>query len=343
MLIYFSLKKNAASDYGRWYRYELPEWQTAKDNWLYYLGHAGEESTALLAFLRAYFDAYWWWGCYVDFDFCDQLVKEWQYRETTEHSRQVLALVKKFQESCPKETQDRRSEICWLKVEAALLQLRKLAGLDGDPSQWMDEEQRHVRGITDIFLAEVCRFGRSDHEQAAKWYQEASELFEKDNDRWDMAWLLHHFADMNYERGTTDAALKQLQQSLELGASEQDPEVVAQAYRVRGDIFLSSGDMKQAARSFQRALFHAYRFQAEPSSPDPYTVEFYSQMVGHVMEKLKTLYMENKAKAIELSVAMHSFWLPYWKQSEASSVTPDIARMWGEGRMEELKACIFPR
>ena len=334
-------KKDAASDYSRWYHYELPEWQAAKDNWLYYLSHAGEESTALLAFLRAYFDAFWWWGCYVDFDFCDQLIKEWQHREMTEHGRQVLILVRKFQHSYPKETQDRRSKN-WLEVGAALLQLRELAQLDGDPSQWTDEERRHVRGITDIFLAEVYRFGHNNYEQAAKWYQDAFELFEKNGDHWDMAWLLYHFADMNYGCGAPDTALEQLQQSLVWGKSEQDPEVIALAYRVRGDILLSLGDMERAAKNFQHALFQAYRFQAEPSFPDPYTVEFYSQMVGHVLEKLKTLYTKNRAEAIELSFAIHKFWLPYWKQSKVPSATPDIARMWNEGRMEELNACMFP-
>lgn len=330
-------KKDAASDYGRWYRYELPEWQTAKNNWLYYLSHAGEESTALLAFLHAYFDAFWWWGCYLDFAFCDQLVQEWQQRETSEQGRQVLALVRKFQHAYPKETQDRRSKT-WTEVEAALLQLHEMAGLDGDPSQWTDEERRHVRGITDIFLAEVSRFGRDDYEQAAKWYREAFELFEKNGDDWDMAWLLYHFSDMNFQRGETSAALEQLQQSLVLGASEQDPEVIALAYRVRGDIFLAAGELKQAAENFQRALFHAYRFQVEPLSPDPYTVEFYAQMIHHVLEQLKSFHARQKSQAVALSLDLHNFWTPGWKQSGI----PDVERLWEEGDMEKLQAGLFP-
>lgn len=333
--------KDAASDYGRWYRYELPEWQTAKDNWLYYLSHAGEESTALLAFLRAYFDAFWWWGCYLDFAFCDQLVKEWQQRETSENGRQVLALARKFQYAYPKETQDRHSKT-WPEVEAALMQLHAMAGLDGDPAQWTDQERRHVRGITNIFLAEACRFGRDDYAQAAKWYQEAFDLFEKNGDDWDMAWILYHFADMNAQHGGANKALQQLQQSLELGKSEQDPEVIALAYRVRGDIFLAAGEFKQAAENFQHALFHAYRFQVEPLSPDPYTVEFYAQMVSHVLERLQALHAPQKAQAVALSLDLRNFWAPWWKLSGAPAAVPDVERLWEEGGMEKLQAALFP-
>lgn len=333
--------KDAASDYGRWYRYETPEWQTAKDNWLYYLSHAGEEAPALLAFLRAYFDAFWWWGCYLDFAFCDQLAKEWQQRETSEHGRQVLALVRKFQHAYPKETQDRRSK-AWPEVEAALLQLHAMAGLDGDPSQWTDKERRHVRGITDIFLAEVSRFGRDDFEQAAKWYQEASELFEKNGDDWDMAWLQYHFADMNVQRGEPDVALQQLQRSLALGTLERDPEVVAQAYRVRGDIFLAAGELQQAAENFNYALFHAYRFQVEPLSPDPYTVEFYAQMASHVLQQLKAFRARQESQAVALSLELRGFWEPWWKLSGAPDALPDVERLLEEGDMAKLQAALFP-
>jgi tetratricopeptide (TPR) repeat protein len=331
----------ADGDYAGWYRYESKEWQAAKNNWLYYLSQSGDESTTALAFLTAYFDAFWWWGCYLDFAYCDQLIKEWQQKESSERDKQILTLVRKFQDAYPKETEDRHATT-WSEVETALVQLLQLAGLDGDPSQWPDEERRHVRGLADIFRAEVYRFGCNQPETAAICYQEALDLFGKNGDHWDMAWVLYHFAEMNFERGKADIALDQLHQSLQLGVAEKDPEVIAHAYRVRGDIFLSLNDMEHAADSYQRAVFHAYRFQADPAPPDPYTVQFYAQMVEHVMEKLKKLYAMRKSDAISLSQGMHEFWTPAWQLSGTPAVAPDLSGLWDEGSMVELKPYMFP-
>ncbi|HJV97264.1 MAG TPA: NB-ARC domain-containing protein, partial [Albitalea sp.] len=65
--------------YSAMYRYEDPEWTDCQDNWLYYLAQTGDDAQANLAFLRAWFDGFWWWSCFTGegFDFCDQLLGEW--------------------------------------------------------------------------------------------------------------------------------------------------------------------------------------------------------------------------------------------------------------------------
>lgn len=331
----------AAGGYAGWYRYESKEWQAAKNNWLYYLSHASDESVAALAFLRAYLDAFWWWGCYLDFSFCDQLVKEWQQREFSERDREILTLVQRFQDAYPKETEDRHSS-AWSEVEAALEQLLRLVGLDDDPSQWSSEEHRHVRALADIFQAEVCRFGRSEPGVATRWYQEAHDLFKKNGDHWAMAWVLYHLAETNFGLGRVDIAMDQLRQSLTLGRSERDPEVVALAYRARGDILLSLNDMASAGESYRRAVFHAYRFQVEPAAPDPYTVRFYSHMLERVLVKIMKLYETRKADAIALSVAMHQCWAPSWQLTGVPLAAPDFPRLLGEGDIREIRARMFP-
>ncbi|HEX5127737.1 MAG TPA: NB-ARC domain-containing protein, partial [Rhodocyclaceae bacterium] len=62
--------------YQGWYRYENIEWQNCKDDWLYHLAHTDEKNLSTLVFLRAWFDGFWWWGCFLDFNFCDQLLRE---------------------------------------------------------------------------------------------------------------------------------------------------------------------------------------------------------------------------------------------------------------------------
>ncbi len=331
----------ADGDYAGWYRYESRAWQAAKNNWLYYLGHSGADSTTALAFLRAYFDAFWWWGCYLDFAYCDQLIKEWQQSDYAGRDGEILALVRKFQDAYPKETENRHTS-AWTEVAAALEKLLQLAGLDGDPTHWPEEERRHVRGLTDIFRAEVDRFGRRDPDAAARWYQEAAGLFAGIGDRWDQAWVLYHFAELNFERGLTDTALDQLRLSLSLGVAENDPEVISLAHRVRGDIFLSLNDLERATDDYNRALFHAYRFQVEPTPPDPYTVQFYAQTAARILKKLNGLYRTQQPDALSLTAALRQFWTPARPLFDTATATPDFARMWQAGEVPALKASMFP-
>ena len=65
--------------YGNAYIYEKPEWQLNKREWLYHRGHASSDPAkrqALVEFARIFLEAFWWWGNYVHFDFCDQLVAD---------------------------------------------------------------------------------------------------------------------------------------------------------------------------------------------------------------------------------------------------------------------------
>lgn len=320
-----------AQDYSGWYRYENPQWQGQKDSWLYHLSQAGDASAETLsAFLRAYFDAFWWWGCFLEFRFCNQLIKEWQQRQSSAESLRMLDLVKEFQDLYPKETETGRAGN-WSRVEEVLKELRRLIGIDGDAAALTQPEHRHVRGLTDIFLAEVARFGGNDRERAAQWYDEAYVLFDRNGDDWDKAWVLFHAADSNHERGRDEEALQQADASLQLGRSKRDPEVLALACRLQGDIFLAQGKLPRALEQYQRALFHAYRFQSDPANPDAYTVTFYSQMVARILARMEKLSASEQSVA---SLLMHDFWPP-----EAGLANAQAAAC----NAEAWKAFLFPR
>ena len=79
----------ASLSYDSWYRYEDPAWQAAKREWLYHQTRAsssgkGERELGRLRFTRVFLDAFWWWGCYLDFPFCQTLLDDW--RTTQEDS-----------------------------------------------------------------------------------------------------------------------------------------------------------------------------------------------------------------------------------------------------------------
>ena len=72
------MQQNGVTDqYALWYRYEYGEWQADVGNWLYYLAASGDTPGSTVAFLRVYFDAWWWWGFFQPFRICEKLTQEW--------------------------------------------------------------------------------------------------------------------------------------------------------------------------------------------------------------------------------------------------------------------------
>ncbi len=149
--------------YLGWYRYEQTDWQATKDAWLYHLAHAGNAVSGVQAFLRVYFDAFWWWGYYQRFPFCERLLLEWQQRRSVDPKvRLGLEQLATFQAAYP-EGYEKAARGDWAKVEHALTRLRQSLGLEGEISSIHDEDARRVRGFTDFLLAEAYAYGRHDH------------------------------------------------------------------------------------------------------------------------------------------------------------------------------------
>jgi hypothetical protein len=277
--------------YLRWLRYETPEWLAALDNWLHHLSHVGDEAESLMAFLETYLNAFWWWGCFVEYEFCAQLIEALQQSGLSNSGRQLVTLLRRFQDNYAIEslTLTHRKQGCWKVVAETLLELKNFIGLDCPIGDLADSERRHVRALLDIFLAEAYRFGEGDLATAAKWYGEACELFKANSDRWDLAFTLYHLADLNLEFRQYDSGLTHSKEALSLGLAEGDPEVVADIYRVRGDLCIARGELERAVENYLLAVFHAYRFQVEPCPPDAYTVTFYFRMVRDVLARLEVL------------------------------------------------------
>ncbi|MEC5384282.1 NB-ARC domain-containing protein [Uliginosibacterium sp. H3] len=295
------------SGYGQWYRYENRAWGDAKDDWLYHLGRAGEFKTVVTAFLRAWFDGFWWWGCFLEFHFCDQLLLEWQQRDIRPESREGLRLLTRFKEVYPKETEDRHAGN-WDEVSSILVELRRRAGLADEGSMPTRGDARHLHGMTSIFLAEARRFGARDYVGAEAFYRDALDQFIAKNDDWDTAWVYYHLADMLVEAGRPADAQSLCQLGLQLGVSEDDPEVQANLWRVLGDIAVAAQDHAAAAQAWGSAVEHAYRFQVEPIAPDPYTIRFYAQVVEQVCKRLVCLHDKTTDAALTLAVALRDGW-----------------------------------
>jgi hypothetical protein len=125
-LIAYDKERKDESSYLRWYRYESHEWQVLIAEWLYHLKYTPERGLARFMFLKVYFDAFWWWGAYESFPFCERLLSEWRRTQMSGDDKNWFRHVLNFHESYPTGYQ-KRGKGRWDHVQTALCCLRHLA------------------------------------------------------------------------------------------------------------------------------------------------------------------------------------------------------------------------
>lgn len=357
-----------AQPYLRQFRYVDPIWLAAMTSFLTHLGYT-DPTYANLQLARLYFDAFWWWGCYVPFPFCEQLVEQWQARRASPQDLQWLGLVKQFHQAYPT-GYEKAGKGDWAAVEQALIELRALGELgetEGDPSQ-LDAERLHVRGITDIFLAEARRYRDAHDPLALNYYAEAQAIFKtgaqtSDDDAWNLPWVLWHQADLHLERGENDLALEKAARARRRAAwgDEQagrsdgriiqgveqvcalDNEIIANCYRVEADARWQQGDVPRAFSAYARAVLHAYIFLGCPVPPNFYTVAFYQEMTTRTLQRLEKLLAAGRPEeAARAAAQLHAFWQPFWQATGGVLETEDPAALLGASQMDRLAQLLFP-
>jgi hypothetical protein len=287
-----------ALPYEAWYRYEQPEWQRMLRDWLHHQREAAhteaERERARLKFARIFLDAFWWWGCYVDFPFCDELLADWgrARHDDVDWVQDLRLLLDSYPTGWRKH--GKRS---WLDVNAALVGVKESCGIAGDAAQLRGPDARHTRGLVDNFLAHSCRYRtvaddaarRKQHERAAGYYAEAATLFAKES--WELAWTLFETAELRAHAGQLDAARETWRRAAALARDEEDRELAANLHRLRADVRWQAGDRGGAFDAHGHALLHAYLFQCRTPSrrPDTYTVAFYLEQVERAHERLQAL------------------------------------------------------
>lgn len=319
-----AFQSGSDANYGAMYRYENPDWQDCQDNWLYYFSQTGYDAEASLSFLHVWFDGFWWWSCFTDegYDFCDQLLLEWENRLSSSANAppsslpdmrlqrrvQGLEMLRRFKRAYPKETVDRDSGT-WPEVVETLGSIRSMAGLDGDVSQLDRPGARHVRALTDLFLAEAARFGQRSLGAAETYYREALALFRVDQDFWNIAWALYHLANMFGESWEYSAIPALCEESLALGMTGSDFEIVALNHRLLGDAALANGDVPGCLKNYRKAVEYAYRFQVDPAEPDDYTIQFYADIAERICQKLLASAGAEPDMAQEIAAGLRQGWL----------------------------------
>ncbi|MGH3852180.1 MAG: hypothetical protein ACRDR6_01505 [Pseudonocardiaceae bacterium] len=338
--------------YGEAFIYEDPVWQRGKREWLYHRGHATSKDArekALLDFTRVFLDAFWWWGSYIHFDFCDQLIADlgrlaaqqaappWPDLATLHQA--LRCIVQKYP---LRSVQFKDAE--WADIRAALLTVQSLCGLqDHDPRT---KDERHVEALLRVFLAHTWRYQACERPEADQDYKRAAELFARDDD-WSEPWVAFERADLRLERNEADAVPDLWREAASLVQPHEvedkpDEELISNLHRLRGDCCWASGEQARSATWYGRAVLHAYLFHVVGGPPDDYTLQFYVDIRARALSRLFEVWPEDQNAAVQLATEMaRAFPSTHGREPPR---TPDRLReLLGDDKPVPLAHALFPR
>jgi len=301
-----SIEDGMVDGYAGWYRYERPDWQHAKSEWLYHsssLPDAGELTRA--RFVLVFLEAFYFWGCYQPFEFNRTLLWEWHRADDPfdESPREPSSTV-------PEEDAQLREALTflldhyppgyvkvsdrWGELRARLKRIERLCGL-GRGGRLRDPDGDRAKALLRVFMAHTQRYQVPPAPGADADYRAALEAFVAQDDGWMEAWLQYERADLAIDEGRSDAAVEALRSSgTRLGAlvadgDDWDEELLANLCRASGDVLWACHQTDEAMAFYGRAVLHAYRFQGIPHSPDEYTQRFYDEITSRVQDRLREL------------------------------------------------------
>ncbi|WP_404386494.1 tetratricopeptide repeat protein [Knoellia locipacati] len=372
---YYFARLKSRSDYGEMFTYEQPATQSLLRKWLRQLVNTKDESS-YLEVASIYFDAFWWWGNYVHFDFCDVLVEDLADLATTVPDNARMAefadALRRFGHHYPyrakhrRQFDDRHQSADWEQVRGALYDILDHCGLlarrtsrragaaaaapaVAAAAKGLDTT-RQVTGLIDVFMAHSHRY-EGTIDLALEHYESAAATLEGMRGNWDFAWVVFEHADTLFEAGRVAEALRGAERAAAIHAQiedDVDDELVANLHRLRGDCLWSTGDHEAALRECASAVLHAYLFHHAGESPDDYTMQFYFEIRGRALERLLALRDSGDRAALVrgIEAVVGSMPTSRWPRPDpeglademASLSVPDLAdRLFARGpKVEEL-------
>ncbi len=343
------------TSFESWYFYEKPEFQALERDWLYHLSRlpGSNRRDGRIDIARMFLDAFWWWGNYVPFPFCEQILDDWDAATSDEgEDHDWHGALKTVYDKYPKEWQKKADTPAaqWTEVRRALLFIWMRGGFD--QVQRDDRRMRHVRGLLDFFLAEAARYLDPDDQAAEERLDDAKAQFEANGDEWNAAWAEYHRADLAVFRKQAYAATM-ARESAERHPDLDDHEVLANLHRVCADaqwLLREPGNALdahagEALDAHARAVLHAYKCQVREFQ-DNYTDAFQQEMIDRSVDRLAALHADGQDQVLRSACArIRSFFGPYWRAVGAGPVADvglDVVRALDEGRLDDVAGLLFP-
>ena len=308
-----------------YYRFDQASWQEAKARYLFHLSHLPDRMVDRVAYTGLFFDAFWWFGQYVRFEYCGQLLLEWdRSRREDPDDRKWFEVMKAFVRAFPIGPFKRGRGDLRAALDA-LTTVRELAGVDGRSSKTDPDERRHVGAVTDQFLGQCHQF-LDQFDQAEECYQRSIDRLEAGSEWWEAAWAHYFLAGLEVDRCRPEEADRLWRASLSLDQAhprpDPDVELRANLYRIEADVAWLGRATAGALASYGLATFYAYRLSSASHPPDLYALAFYREMKRHLALRLGELVAANRVGEAEASVAsLQSLWTPYWA---AAGMVPPV-------------------
>ncbi len=286
------------SAYERWFRNEDRAWQSWTSEWLHHCGmlrRPEARQAARLELARIFLDAFWWWGYYVSFPFCAELLADWELTQP-ESERAWSEALRTLLDSYPLGYQ-KLDAGDWPKVADAMRTIRDLGDLNRHVSHEdrpgasareakVAANRRRVRALTSLFRAHSFRFRSEMADLALADYEDALTYLSDDSVA--VAWTTFELAELKLELGDKAGAVAGIGEAAPEAEEEVDYELLANLHRLRGDVaFRSAADASAIGSSAGKAVLRAFAFLLP--TPDFYTQAFYREQRERLAERLVEL------------------------------------------------------
>jgi hypothetical protein len=337
-----------------WYRLEDRRFQTLEKEWLYHVSQltGRQRRTGRLEIAQLFLDGFWWWGCYVPFPFCEEILADWMSaigdgtpdrKDDLEWGEALRAVYDSYPRGNRLERAT-RAELVTVRRYLRLLWDRGGLGNNDD-----NAEVRHVRRVVDVFLADALRYLNPADHRVDEALDDAAALPVED-DGYFVAWIDVQRADLGLQREQWAATLSLARQAAQRHAEFDDHELIANFHRIHADALWARAEAGQALDGYARAVLHAYAAQVQ-GNPDAYTNAFQQEMTERCLERMTALHAaagdSDGALAVlrSASARIRAFFGEYWDavgSDEPADVADDVVQALAGGVPAKAASVLFP-
>ncbi len=357
-----STNMQVMAEYTRMFRMENSAWQNDMLEWLYHLFRLQDRDQAQLELTRIFLEAFDWWGFYLDFAFCRDLLDNWKSTQPSA-DKEVVDLLRAFQAAYPLGFQ-KHQQGDWVVVKKSLQNVIARLKLNL-PKEKMSHSQRMVAGQVHRFIAEAYRFYKQpNYARSDAYYQASLDYFDND---WNRFWITSYLADVNLEWG------QQLEQSGKVGEAaesfarveryaresnqmafqeenylEQDHEVISQNFRILGQLYQHQQKWDKMQQAFLRAIVHAYIFHFMEDNQDEYSYQLYCDTGEVILKSLAGMAQAGaQDPAKKTCLSLREFWFENSPFSAEEIMVPvpdefDLVAALASGDLSALRDYVFP-
>jgi hypothetical protein len=332
--------------YERMHRYEDPAFQFHNQRWLYHLASLHDRRQFILESATRYFDAFFWWGDYLHFPFCDQLIidlNDLLMIETDKKTSRWVELLtsfhRNFQPKRERGSDPRWLAICRRQVNEILSLVKPLEDEEESPAYL------HIKSILLSYLAETDWIeahgnpASPNYPQAVDYFKQSltylaeaeaiyrafakalpkSENLERrkykelaERETWVSAWMWVWLVNLYSEHDDSQKCLENcpVAESEVREADDTDLEALARIDAARAHAHFISDQREEALTAFKRYIIKTVGFLVSDyhSGGDLYALEFFREMIEDVGAHLSELHSLHHDEAARWWHELYQMW-----------------------------------